>query len=262
MFGDPIDVTAKLEVLIRDIGNRVARLRHVRDAKVACLVRIPKPNTRCGVWATVFSRTRSRHPWDAARTTPFMVDGGAVDYVIVFDERLFLRDPPELRLWTLFHELWHLHPSADGRRRPLRHGHRFDAAVANCVSTYRASAPPEQYAWLLELRPGMILTARVAARGRWPRRHMWTTAWDTIVRELGRSPCLVGRLADPVPTQRATMRLDAVRVTPRYTYRCTEGHEVHTWGKFRIVRACGRCHRECGVLTPLVLSAPAAVGNP
>jgi len=244
-----VDVTEKLEALIRDIGMRVPQLAHVATASIACLVRAPRSHTRCRVWATTYFRTGSQRAWDAVRTQPYLIDGIWYVYVIVFDARLFFREPPVERLKTVVHELWHIHPSADGRRRPQRHGTRFEAAVSACLNAYLASAPSEQYAWLLAMRDGDAVTARVPLRRKWPRRLRLIVPWSTAT---------VGvplRVFDGIRTARRALVLDAQRAEPRFTYRCTRDHVARTWGRLKRVNAyCKACHDEHGDFIPFVLA--------
>lgn len=242
----PIDITWKLSELVRDISVRVPELSHITRARIAYLVSLPRRqtvSTRRGRLVGI----RCRDQQKVARAIPFFVETEVYDYLMVINVQLFVLAPPEERLETIIHELWHAHPAADGRLRMQEHGRVFDDAVAQCERAYRANAVPESYRWLLELGRDSVISALRLTR--YPKkRSCLPIPFAKVQPEL--CTFLLAHFG-LVRAQRVKFQLSAVACLPTYRcHRCERTFEVHR--KYRSPRACPVCRDSDGVESILV----------
>lgn len=172
------DFTGRMRLLCEDIAVRLPEMRHVDMRRVAvgfCQTRRP---VRHGIQATLtplrfeggsLTTKRGGRIWMIERI--YDATGREMLYLLRFYLPRFLDLPPQEKLITVFHELWHIGPAFDGdlRRHPGRcyaHSHsqaEYDALMAKFVDRWLAlEPPPELYDFLalsfleLQARHGAI----------------------------------------------------------------------------------------------------------
>lgn len=112
----------------------VPGLSHVDPSKILVCVR-KLPPTRLGETLGL-RQAKARRGHDSVFST-MVVGGREILYVITFNVSLVSTSAPARQaLETVMHELWHIAEECDGTIRPVRHGKRFNAAVADLHDAY------------------------------------------------------------------------------------------------------------------------------
>ena len=174
------DFTQSMRRLCEDIVDRSPELQHVRMDRVAVCFAQARKRVAHGLWAsltplrfqhgTVLTHRRGRC---YRMQTVLQPDGREYLYILRFYLPRFLDLPFPEALETVFHELWHIHPTFNGdiRRFPGRcHAHstrkqEYDQQVAVLARDYLQRSPSDESL--------SIPASRQPAIARHIRRHLW-----------------------------------------------------------------------------------------
>jgi hypothetical protein len=164
-------------VVVADLCARLPEFGHINPRQVLlCMARARRSASGGGTYAKIVpmrfpDASPLRHVGSECYSLPQIPTAhGYVLYLIYVYLPRFYEQPPERRLLTLIHELYHIAPAFDGTIR--RFGSRahgasrtnFNAGLQPLVNRYLASAPPE----ILDLIGGDIkeLARRATLIGR------------------------------------------------------------------------------------------------
>jgi len=185
------DFTAAMRALCHDLVAKVSGLAHIDVRRVAIAYSQTRKRVLHGLQATLTPlrfeagqlerRTRGRI---YRRERLFAADGTELLYILRFYLPRFFDLPPEERILTVVHELWHIHPEANGdlRRFPGRcfvHSRAEEAYNRTCrelIARWRAAGDTSAFAELLHAsypqlraRHGAIWGTRVRTPRIWVR---------------------------------------------------------------------------------------------
>lgn len=157
------DFTLHMRRLCEDMTDRLAELRHIDLSRVAIAFCQARKNTRHGVYASLtpmrFAQghahtIRRGRKWGVQRLED--ASGREMLYILTFYLPRFLDLPPDEKLTTIVHELWHISPEFNGDVR--RYAGRYyahsasgdhDQHAARLARQWLAAGPPRPlYAFL------------------------------------------------------------------------------------------------------------------
>jgi predicted metallopeptidase len=183
-IGDGFDFTLHMCRLCADICARLEELSHVDVGRVAIRFCQARKRVAHGLQATLtplrfaggrLSDRRGGRVWTVQRL--YAAPDREMLYLLSFYLPRFLDRPPDDKLATVMHELWHISPRFDGdlRRHPGRcyaHSHSqkaYDARMHALARKWLSLDPaPETYDFLrfdfrqLERRNGRIVGQKIA----------------------------------------------------------------------------------------------------
>lgn len=153
-------LTDDIALLVHLLSKRVERLSHLRPGQILHGISQARTRSKYGVYAQCHG-LRFRH---GAATQParngnvwvwpdIKVRGQSMLYYITYFLPRFLDQPPEDRLHTLLHELYHISPRFDGDLRRFAgrneyHGNNYDRIIDGLVEEARPHVDAGQFEFL------------------------------------------------------------------------------------------------------------------
>ncbi|MBE7491644.1 MAG: hypothetical protein HS108_07820 [Planctomycetes bacterium] len=172
------NLTDDVALCVHLLARRVEKLSHLRPAQILHGITQARNRSRYGVYAEChglrFKDGRREHVagryawvWPEVR-----VRGQEILYYITYFLPRFLDQPPQQRLNTLLHELWHISPRFDGDLRRFSgrnefHGPRFDHDVDALCAEAASQIDLERFPFLrwnfeeLTARYGTVVGTRL-----------------------------------------------------------------------------------------------------
>jgi predicted metallopeptidase len=141
-------MTLAVKRLIRDVAARVPELAHIRASRILVVAGEARRASRATIRPAHFKETRHRGSASDGRTKPLVrVKGRKMLYVITLRPLWFLA-PPQERVATILHELYHASTRFDGtlhrgRRHEVLPRSRYNAKIRRLRDRYLAAAPAE-----------------------------------------------------------------------------------------------------------------------
>ena len=151
----PLDFSARMRALCRDIAARGPTLAHVDPSRLLVTYTASRSESRFGLQARVTpmrvegGEASTRRNGTLFRVQRYFVDGIELRYLVTFCLPRFQNQTFDQKLVTVFHELYHIGPKFDGdvRRHAGRcqyHTHSkegYDAHMGDLVQAYLAHHP-------------------------------------------------------------------------------------------------------------------------